>query len=277
MPKLDLLKQVNERTGTQDSGSVSLTVKDLLIGDIDIKSNVRQEYTGIDDLKASIKQHGLLNPITVYKSGDTYAVKTGHRRYIAVKALYKENPDKFNKIRCIISDGDNIQAIQLIENIQRENLKSIELYKALKDLKGQGLTLKQIADIIGKQESTIKKLFTSINDIDKDTDIKKTFTGYAGVTMDDIQETKGIKDKGKRLDILKEKGKGNITRKQLRQKTKELKPDNKKQENGQIEINADNKELFIEMFFTDKKTYNFIANEIKRLCKNNNIKITKRI
>lgn len=287
MPKLDLLSQVKTRTGTQDIGAVSLTVKDIPIGEISIKGNVRQEYKGIDELKDSIKTHGLLQPITVYRDGEGYAVKTGHRRYIACKDLYAEHPERFHSIRCIISDAENITAIQIIENVQREGLTAIDLYNGLKELKGQGLTLKQIADVIGKQESTVKKWYTAINDIDRDADIKKTIEGYAGVTMDDIQETKAIKDKGKRLDLLKEKGKGTITRQVLREKVKTMKPAErtgqaiaehiKEQEGGTVELNADMNELFIEMFFPDKVTYRLIAGELKAVFTKHKIKYRKGI
>lgn len=285
MPKLDLLAQVKERTGTQDSGAVSLTVKDIPLGGISIKGNVRQEYAGIDELKDSIKRHGLLQPITVYRDGDGYAVKTGHRRFIAIQELYKEYPDRFHSIRCIISDAENITAIQIIENVQRENLKAIDLYNGLKELKGRGMTLKQIADVIGKQESTVKKWYTAINDIDRDAEIKKTIEGYAGVTMDDIQETKAIKDKGNRLDLLKEKGRGTITRQDLRDKIKAMKPAErlgkaiaehvKKQEGRTVELNADISGLFIELSFPDKETYKLIAEELKAIFIKHKIKYRK--
>lgn len=285
MPKLDLLSQVKDRTGTQDSGAVSLTVKDIPLGEISIKGNVRQEYTGIEDLKDSIKEHGLLQPITVYRDGEGYAVKTGHRRYKAIKELYKEHPDRFHSIRCIVSDAENITAIQIIENVQRESLKPIDLYNGLKELKGQGMTLKQIADVIGKQESTVKKWYTAINDIDRDAEIKKTMEGYAGVTMDDIQETKAIKDKGKRLDLLKEKGKGTITRQGLRDKVKAMNVlarlgkaiagHIKKQEGRTVELNADINGLFIELSFPDKATYKLIAGELKMIFTKHKIKYRK--
>ena len=287
MPKLDLLSQVKARTGTQDSGAVFLTVKDIPIGEISIKGNVRQEYTGIEDLKDSIKEHGLLQPITVYRDGEGYAVKTGHRRYIACKDLYAEHPERFHSIRCIISDAENITAIQIIENVQREGLTAIDLYNGLKELKGQGLTNKQIGQAIGKGTAYINKIFTAINDIEKHPELHETMRTYAGVSMDDIQETKAIKDKGKRLDLLKEKGKGAITRQALRDKVKTMKPAErlgkaiagkvKKQEGRTVELNADINVLFIEMFFPDKETYKLIARELKTVFTKHKIKYRKGI
>jgi ParB family chromosome partitioning protein len=84
MAKMGILKKTG--AGTRDSGAVKFTVKDIPIGDISINSNVRAEYTDIDELTASIRQHGLLQPVTVYPERDGYALKTGHRRYMAYSA-----------------------------------------------------------------------------------------------------------------------------------------------------------------------------------------------
>jgi ParB/RepB/Spo0J family partition protein len=151
MPKLNILN-VSERTGTEDSRAVSLSIKDIPVGEISVKANIRTEYDSLDELTTSIRQYGLLQPITVYKDGDAYHIKTGHRRFLAFKALYAESPDRYHSIRCIISDAENIPIIQLVENIQRLDLSQLDLFNALNALKEQGLSLKQIADMMGKSE-----------------------------------------------------------------------------------------------------------------------------
>jgi ParB family chromosome partitioning protein len=135
MAKLNMLKSVETRTGTHDSRAVSLTVKDIPVGDIQVKMNVRQDYTAIDELTESIRQYGLLQPITVYYVKDGYAVKTGHRRLMAYKKLYQENPEKYHSIRCILSDARNAELIQLVENVQRVDLSQSDLFQALKKLR----------------------------------------------------------------------------------------------------------------------------------------------
>jgi ParB family chromosome partitioning protein len=135
MAKLGMLKNAKAMPGTQDSRSVSLTVKDIPIGDIAIKGNVRSGYTDIEGLAASINQHGLLQPITVYADVDSFIVKTGHRRYLACKMLYQEEPDRFHRIRYVISDADNTAVIQLVENVQRVDLSQIDLFNALTSLR----------------------------------------------------------------------------------------------------------------------------------------------
>jgi ParB family chromosome partitioning protein len=220
----NLLGEVASRTGTQDSRNVNISIRDILVGDITIKENVRTDYNDIEGLKESIRQHGLIQPVTVYREGGVYILKTGHRRYMAYQLLYKEAPDQFHSLRCLISNADNIIIVQLIENVQREDLSPIDLYNALSVLRDQGMTLKQIADLMGKDEGYIKKTFVGVNEISRDAELKNAI-GYAGVTIEDIIETKGIPDKEARLDLLGQRGKGKINRAELRKKTKALKED----------------------------------------------------
>jgi ParB family chromosome partitioning protein len=222
MAQLGILKNVRERAGTNDSRSISLAVKDIPIGDIAVKENVRGEYRGLDELAVSIRQHGLLQPIMVYADGEGYAVKTGHRRYMACAALYREEPERFHSIRCIVSDAQNAAVVQLVENVQRENLSQTDLFNALSALREQGMTLKQIADVMGKTEGYTKKIFVGVNEIQRNEDLREAI-GYAGVTIEDIVETKGIPDEQQRLSLLEQRKSGAINRAELREKVREFK------------------------------------------------------
>jgi ParB family chromosome partitioning protein len=224
MAKASMLREVLARTGTRDSRSVNIMVKDIPIGDIQIKENVRKEYTGITELAESIRQHGLLQPITVFPDGDQYRVKTGHRRLKACQDLYQTEPERFHSIRCIISNAENIAVIQLVENVQREDLSQVDLCNALSALREEGLTLKQIAETMGKTEGYIKSLFVGINEIEKKPDLK-TLLGDAGITIRDIAETNAITDRKERQSLLEQRGKGEINRAELRKKTQALKND----------------------------------------------------
>jgi ParB family chromosome partitioning protein len=219
-----MLKNVQSRTGTQDSRSVNIMVKDIPIGDIVIRENIRHEYTGIEELSDSIRQHGLLQPITVYAGGDQYIVKTGHRRFMACQRLYQSEPERFHSIRCIITDAQNVAVIQLVENVQREDLSQIDLYNALSALREQNFTLKQIAEAMGKTEGYIKSLFVGINEIEKKPELQHLI-GDAGITIRDVAETNGILNRTERKSLLEQKGKGEITRAEMRHKAKALKED----------------------------------------------------
>jgi ParB family chromosome partitioning protein len=231
MAKLELLKQVQERTGTQDAGAVN--IKDIPIGEISVKSNIRESDTvDIEDLKASIRQVGLLQPITVYRDGDGYICIIGHRRLRAYRELYREDKDRFHSIRAIVTDDKNITVRQLIENVQRTDLKPIELYKALKELKGQGLNYKQIAGVIGKSEGYVKNLFSAIKEIESDPENMELLKSDI-MSLSDFKTVKPVKDKAEKKKLLKARADGSITQKELQERVKSQKVLGKQEENEQ--------------------------------------------
>jgi ParB family chromosome partitioning protein len=183
--------------------------------------NVRQDYTAINELTESIRQYGLLQPITVYYVKDGYVVKAGHRRFLAYKKLCQEDPERFHSIRCILSDSRNTELIQLVENVQRVDLSQSDLFHALNRLKEQGMTLRQIAEVMGKTEGYIKNLFVGVNELNRDKDLQDLI-GNAGVTIRDIKETIPIQDKKERLALLEERKNGKVNRAKMREKVREL-------------------------------------------------------
>ncbi|MHB8276681.1 MAG: ParB/RepB/Spo0J family partition protein [Candidatus Humimicrobiaceae bacterium] len=111
----------------------------------------------ISELAASIKEHGVLNPIIVRPSGEKYEIIAGERRFRAAgQAGLKEVPAIIKKV----SDED-AKIISLIENIQREDLNDVDRATALKELKVNlgspweviakrlGLTKRRVLDLIG--------------------------------------------------------------------------------------------------------------------------------
>jgi ParB family chromosome partitioning protein len=204
-------------------------LKDIPISDIKIKENVRKKYTGIDDLADSIRQYGLQHPITVYCiQNEGYIVKIGHRRLMAYHKLHTEAPEQFRTIPCFVSDANNTAVIQLVENVQRVDLSSKELYEALSALRNQGMILKDIAAVMGKTEKTVKNLFVGINEIERDKDLLNFLDSPAGGTIiQDIADSKGITDKKERFNLLEQRKTGAITRAELRQQIKDLKQTDK--------------------------------------------------
>ena len=106
----------------------------------------------LQDLADSIKEYGLLNPITLSKHGDYYEILAGERRYRAnllngsktIDAIVKEYEEK------------DIEVLSLIENVQREDLSAIEEANAYKKLQQvYKLTQDEIAQKMGKSRSYI--------------------------------------------------------------------------------------------------------------------------
>jgi ParB family transcriptional regulator, chromosome partitioning protein len=107
----------------------------------------------IDELAQSIKVYGIIQPLTVRKlGGDRYELVAGERRLRAAKKLgLSEVPT----ILIDITDKDSA-AIALLENLQREDLNYIEEAEAYYNLiKDHSYTQDQLAEIIGKKQSTI--------------------------------------------------------------------------------------------------------------------------
>ncbi len=106
----------------------------------------------IKELSDSIKNHGVLQPIVVRKIGRNYEIIAGERRFIASKSAGLE------KVPVIVKDYDDKVSAELaiIENIQREDLTSIEeaiAYKQLMDI--FNVNQSNLAQRLGKSQSSI--------------------------------------------------------------------------------------------------------------------------
>ncbi len=118
------------------------------------KSQPRLEFYDdtVKSLALSIKENGLLQPISVRKLDDKYELIAGERRYRA--CLY--NGEK--QIRAIIYDMSDEESatLSLIENIQRENLNAIEQAMAMaRIMKNEDITQNELADRLGYKQSTV--------------------------------------------------------------------------------------------------------------------------
>lgn len=129
----------------------------------------RKEFSdeALQTLAASIKEHGLLQPIVVTKEEDKYKIVAGERRWRAAKFAGLETIPAI--VRTV--DAQNRLELSVIENAQREDLNAIELATAYAKLKTQfNLSTKDIAAKIGKSESVIEN---SIRLLKLPDDVKK--------------------------------------------------------------------------------------------------------
>jgi ParB family chromosome partitioning protein len=144
-----------------------------------IEPNPRQARSAlgnIEDLMASIKSHGVLEPILIRPVGSKYEIIAGERRYAAAKNIaLKELPC----IEMNVSDSEAME-ISLIENLQRKDLDVFEEADGLKTLiDTYGYSHSQISDKIGKARSTIteviniSKIPRTIRDLCSEAEIDK--------------------------------------------------------------------------------------------------------
>ncbi len=123
-----------------------------------IEPNPLQPRTVFDDealqeLSASIAQLGVIQPITLKPNGkDKYIIISGERRWRASQLAGLETIPAY--IREV--DDENLHAMALVENIQRENLNAIEIALGMKRLIEEcGLTQEAMAEKVGKKRSTV--------------------------------------------------------------------------------------------------------------------------
>jgi len=106
----------------------------------------------LEELAASIRANGLIQPIIVRRTGESFQIIAGERRWRAAQRA------GLTKVSCVIKDvkDDDVLALSLIENIQREELNPIEEATAYKNLIEQlNVTQEEIAQRVGKDRSSI--------------------------------------------------------------------------------------------------------------------------
>ena len=107
----------------------------------------------LNELADSIRVHGVIQPITVRKTGPSeYKIVAGERRWRAARlAGLKEIPALVRRVK-----QEELLELALIENIQREDLNPIEIANAFNRLNtAHGLNHEQIAERTGKDRSTV--------------------------------------------------------------------------------------------------------------------------
>ncbi|MDR0762946.1 MAG: ParB/RepB/Spo0J family partition protein [Bacteroidales bacterium] len=111
------------------------------------------DEVALNELASSIKEHGIIQPITVRKTNTGYQLISGERRLRASKiAGLREIPAYIR----MVSEDKNMLELALIENIQRENLNALDIalsYKGILD--ASNYTQDELSKRVGKDRATI--------------------------------------------------------------------------------------------------------------------------
>lgn len=148
---LDALISTDE---VQTSGSSSIS--EIELSKISVNPNQpRREFdpTALQELSDSIAEIGIIQPITLRKLDDnSYQIIAGERRYRAsLKAGLKTIPAYIRT-----ADDENVMEMALVENIQREDLNSMEIALAYQQLLEQySLTQERLSERVGKKRTTV--------------------------------------------------------------------------------------------------------------------------
>ncbi len=147
----DNYKNITTQKKGNDTGVLEIDINKIKPNPNQPRKNFDQD--ALNELAASIKVHGIVQPIVLNQQPDgQYLIIAGERRWRAanicglktVPAVIKNYTDK------------QIKEISIIENLQREDLNPIEAAKAIKELMDEyGLTQETVSDRIGKSRSNV--------------------------------------------------------------------------------------------------------------------------
>lgn len=143
------------RAMNETSGAGKQRMFDVPIGLIDPNPHQPRHQAqdeALDELVASIKQHGILQPLIVTKIGVRYQLIAGERRFRAARRL------GLPSVPAVVRDSHELEQLEwaIVENVQRQDLNPVEEAIAYQQLADEfGLTQEEIAKKVGKSRTTI--------------------------------------------------------------------------------------------------------------------------
>ena len=149
---LDALMISTDEVKTEGSSSINEVNIDAIRPN---PSQPRRDFDeeAMQELADSIREIGIIQPITVRDMADgTYIIIAGERRWRASQLAGKTTIPAY--IRTV--DDENMMEMALVENIQREDLNSLEIALAYQHLMEQyGLTQEKLSERVGKNRATV--------------------------------------------------------------------------------------------------------------------------
>ncbi len=110
------------------------------------------DRSAMEELRDSILEYGVIQPITVRRLHGEYELVSGERRFRAAQMA------GLTEIPAVVIDADNDKSaiLALLENLQREDLSFFEVAESYKSLiRRQGMTETEIAEKVGKSRSSV--------------------------------------------------------------------------------------------------------------------------
>ena len=153
-PSLSIPVESNDNSETSSGEKViEIAVSDIVANPFQPRKSM--DSSAVDELAASIKAEGLLQPVVVRKSGDSFELVAGERRWRAHQKL------GLNKIlaRVLTVTDLSSASLALIENLQREGLNPIEEALGYHSLVNDfNLTQAKVAERVGKSRAHVTNL-----------------------------------------------------------------------------------------------------------------------
>lgn len=224
--------KVSEKNVAMEAGEKAEPKADPVAGGItyidinDIKPNSNQprktfDEEKLEELAASIAEHGLIQPVVLRKAGKGYEIVAGERRWRAARKVgIKELP-------CIVkelTDEENM-LLAIIENMQREDLNPIEEAEGIKQMiDTYGLTQEQVSKSVGKSRPYIANCLRLLK-------LPEMIVGYLAegeLSTGHAKAIAGVEDEDRQIELAKDAVKNGWSVRQLEKMAREEKPAAKK-------------------------------------------------
>lgn len=150
---------IRPKEGVMSTGTFKININEISPNPNQPRQNFDEE--ALLELVASIKEKGILTPVTVQEKSGKYILIAGERRLRAAKlADLSEIPAYIIEVE----DDAEMMEMALIENIQRENLNSIEEAEAYAILNSKyGISQEEVAKSVGKKRVTVTNSLRLLN------------------------------------------------------------------------------------------------------------------
>lgn len=150
-PENDIQSATDKNADKVVGNIIELDLEHISVNPFQPRSNFNDE--ALQELASSIKELGVIQPITVRKLGfNQYQLVSGERRYRASKLLELDTIPAYIRIA---NDQESLE-MALVENIQRQDLDPIEIALSYQRLLDEiNLTQEKLSERVGKKRSTI--------------------------------------------------------------------------------------------------------------------------
>lgn len=153
-----LIPETRREAGEGDSKAVEIIIDEIAANPYQPRSNMNDG--SLEELKESISEKGVLQPVIVRRKSGRFELVAGERRLRAAKLA------KLTSIPAVIravSDSEALE-IALVENLQREDLNPIDEARGYKELINRfNLTQEQLAKKLARDRSTIANVLRLLN------------------------------------------------------------------------------------------------------------------
>lgn len=168
-----LLDPYQQEAGAQ--GVAEVNIRDIDNNPLQPRKDFNEEK--LNELAASIKVHGIVQPLIVKANNGRYSIIAGERRFRAARLA------GLHKVPVIVADYDDeqIHEVSLIENIQREDLNPVEEAASIRFLMEQhDMTQEEISERLGKSRPAVANALRLLSLPEKVRDMVKTGVLSAG-------------------------------------------------------------------------------------------------